>query len=153
MSSLNQATLIGNLGNDPDVNYTQSNTAVANLSLATNERYKDRNGEYQEKVEWHRVVLWGRQAEIAQQYLRKGSKVYIEGSLQTREWQDKEGVTRQTTEIKAFKMLMLDSKDSGQDARPAAGQQRTTSPRPNQPAPEGVELDNRFDDMDDDLPF
>ncbi|MEX2364114.1 MAG: single-stranded DNA-binding protein, partial [Balneolaceae bacterium] len=81
MSSLNKAMLIGNLGQDPEVRYTQSNTAVATLNIATSERYKDSNGEYQEKTEWHRVIAWSRLAEICQQYLKKGSKVYIEGPI------------------------------------------------------------------------
>ena len=107
---LNKAQIIGRLGQDPEVRYTQSNTAVATLSVATSERYKDKNGEQQEKTEWHRVVAWARLAEICQEYLKKGSLVYIEGTIQTREWEDKDGVKRYTTEIKALSMQMLDSK-------------------------------------------
>ena len=113
MSSLNKVMLIGRLGQDPEVRYTQSNTAVATLNLATNERYKDSNGEYQDKTEWHRVVAWGRTAEICQQYLTKGSMIYVEGPLQTREWEDKQGQKRYTTEVKALQMTMLDSRGSG----------------------------------------
>src|SRR5690625_1587464 len=116
MSSLNKAMIIGRLGQDPDVRYTQSNTAVANLSIATSERYKDKQGEWKENTEWHRVVAWGRLAEICQEYLKKGSQVYIEGPIQTRQWEDKEGQTRYTTEIKALTMTMLDSKGGGDDS-------------------------------------
>ncbi len=145
MSSLNKAMLIGRLGQDPEVRYTQSNTAVANFSLATNERYKDRNGENQERTEWHRIVAWGRTAEVCQEYLNKGSLVYIEGPIQTREWEDKDGQKKYTTEIKALTMQMLDSRgDSGM------GGGNTSAPQ--KPA-QTAEIDSSFDDMDDDLPF
>ncbi len=150
MSSLNKAMLIGNLGQDPEVRYTQSNTAVATLNIATSERYKDSNGEYQENTEWHRVVAWGRTAEICQQYLSKGSKVYIEGPIQTRQWEDKEGQKRYTTEIKALRMVMLDSPSGGGQKPPQPQQQNQKS---SQPMSSNVELDSNFDDMDDDLPF
>lgn len=142
--------LIGNLGQDPEVRYTQSNTAVATLSIATSERYKDSNGEYQENTEWHRVVAWGRTAEICQQYLTKGSKVYIEGPIQTRQWEDKEGQKRYTTEIKALRMVMLDSPAGGGQKSPQPQNQNQQS---SQPMSSNVELDSNFDDMDDDLPF
>lgn len=112
MSSLNRATIIGRLGSDPEVRYTQSNTAVATLSVATSEKYTDKNGERQENTEWHRVVAWGKLAEICQEYLKKGSLVYIEGPIQTRKWENKDGATQYTTEIKALSMQMLDSKSS-----------------------------------------
>jgi single-strand DNA-binding protein len=145
MSSLNKAMVIGRLGADPDVRYTQSNTAVATMSVATTERYKDRNGELQENTEWHRIVAWGRLAEICQQYLKKGSLAYFEGPIQTREWEDKDGQKRYTTEIKALSMQMLDSRgDSGGSSAPAKN---------NKPEPKTVEIDDSFDDMDDDLPF
>lgn len=147
MSSLNKVMIIGRLGADPDVRYTQSNTAVANMSVATTDRYKDRNGELQENTEWHRVVVWNRLAEICQQYLKKGSLVYFEGKLETREWEDKDGQKRYTTEIKAFNMQMLDSR----------GDQGGNAPQQNSGKKQGVaqsaELDEGFDDMDDDLPF
>jgi single-strand DNA-binding protein len=147
MSSLNKAQLIGRLGQDPDVRYTQSNTAVATLSIATSERYKDKNGEQVENTEWHRVVAWGRLAEICQQYLTKGSLVYVEGPIQTRSWEDKEGQKRYTTEIKALQMTMLDSKGGSNDGgNQSAGNQ-------NQPMSSNVELGKDFDNMDDDLPF
>lgn len=110
MASLNKAMIIGNLGADPEVRYTQNNTAVANLSVATTERYKDRNGELQERTEWHRVVAWGRLAEICQEYLKKGSLVYFEGRIETNQWEDKEGQKRYTTEIRALEMQILDSR-------------------------------------------
>jgi single-strand DNA-binding protein len=148
MSSLNKVMLIGRLGQDPDVRYTQSNTAVANMSIATSERYKDSNGEQQERTEWHRVVAWGRTAEICQQYLQKGSQVYIEGPLQTRKWEDKDGQERYTTEVKALQMIMLDSRNAGQgnaNAGPAmAGAE--------QPLSSATDLNSSQDDMDD-LPF
>lgn len=147
MSSLNKAMLIGRLGADPEVRYTQSNTAVATLSIATSERYKDNNGEMQEKTEWHRVVAWGRLAEICQQYLKKGSQVYIEGPIQTRSWEDKDGQKRYTTEIKALQMTMLDSRGGGDTVGDAPDKGASQSLSSN------VELGSNFDDMDDDLPF
>ena len=108
--SVNKVILIGNLGQDPELRYTGSGTAVCNLRLATNESYKDSNGELVEKTEWHSIVAWARLAEICGEYLKKGSQVYFEGSLQTRQWEDKDGQTRYTTEIKAREMMMLDSK-------------------------------------------
>src|SRR5690625_224512 len=111
--SYNSATIIGRLGQDPQVRYTQSNTAVANLSVATSERYKDRDGEYQEKTTWHDVTVWGRKAEVAQEYLKKGSLVHITGPIEKREW-EKDGVKRVSTEIKALTMTMLDSKGNSQ---------------------------------------
>ena len=154
MSSLNKVMLIGRLGQDPEVRYTQSNTAVATLNIATSERYKDGNGEYQEKTEWHRVVAWGRLAEICQQYLHKGSLVYIEGPLQTRQWEDNQGQKRYTTEIKALQMTMLDSKGSGGGNQGGgAPAQSGNSNAQNKPMSSNVELGSNFDDMDDDLPF
>lgn len=146
MSSLNKAMIIGRLGRDPEVRYTQSNTAVATLSVATSERYKDKQGEWQENTEWHRVVAWDRLAEICQEYLKKGSQVYIEGPIQTRQWEDKEGQTRYTTEIKALTMTMLDSKGSG-------GGDASPKPDNSQQVSSSVDLNENFDDIDDDLPF
>ncbi len=143
MSSLNKVMLIGRLGQDPEVRYTQSNTAVATLNLATSERYKDGNGEQQEKTEWHRVVAWGRLAEICQQYLNKGSLIYVEGPLQTRSWEDNQGQKRYTTEIKALQMTMLDSRKSSQQNQPQSNPQMSSA----------TPIDSSFDTMDDDLPF
>jgi single-strand DNA-binding protein len=104
---LNKVMLIGNLGADPETRFTQDGTCVCNLRLATTEKFKNRNGEQQEKTEWHRVVLWGRLGEIANQYLKKGARVYIEGKIETRKWQNKDGQDQYTTEIRATEMKML----------------------------------------------
>jgi len=114
MASVNKAILIGNLGRDPEVRYTPSGTAVANFSVATTENWTNRDGEKQSRTEWHRVVAWGRLGETCGEYLSKGSQVYIEGSIQTNEWEDKEGNKRQTTEIRAWRMQMLGSRGAGQ---------------------------------------
>ena len=107
MASINKVILIGNLGRDPEVKYTQSGTAVANLSLATNEVWTDKAGQKQERTEWHRVVVWGKQAQIVAEHLSKGKQVFVEGSLQTRSWDDREGNKRYTTEVRAVRVLML----------------------------------------------
>ena len=105
--SVNKVILVGRLGRDPETRYTGSGQAVANFSVATDETYKDRNGERQKRTEWHKIVVWGKQAEIAQQYLKKGSLVFIEGRIQSREWQDKEGQKRTSFEIVANNFRML----------------------------------------------
>ena len=113
-SGVNKVILIGNLGRDPEVRYSNAGAAIANVSIATSDSWKDKNtGEPVEKTEWHRVVFYRRLAEIVGEYLKKGSKVYVEGSLQTRKWQDKEGQDRYTTEIVANEMQMLDSRQAG----------------------------------------
>lgn len=109
MASLNKVMLIGNLGRDPEVRYTASGQAVASFNLATTEKFKNRNGDWEERTEWHRVTLWARLAEIAGEYLSKGKTVYIEGRLQTREY-EKDGIKRYTTEIVGEKMQMLSPK-------------------------------------------
>lgn len=152
MSSLNKVMLIGRLGQDPEVRYTQSNTAVATLSLATSERYKDGNGEQQERTEWHRVVAWGRLAEICQQYLHKGSLIYVEGPLQTRSWEDNQGQKRYTTEIKALQMTMLDSRGGGMQNQGAPAMQQQ-APQQSPQMSSATPIDSSFDNMDDDLPF
>jgi len=111
--SLNKVQLIGNLGKDPEVKYTPQGTPVAKITLATNERYKDKDGQWQDRTEWHNVVLWQRLAEIAGEYLRKGGKVYIEGRLQTRSWEGQDGQKRYRTEVVAGTMLLLDSRQQG----------------------------------------
>jgi len=154
MSSLNKVMLIGRLGQDPEVRYTQSNTAVATLNLATNERYRDSNGEYQDRTEWHRVVAWGRTAEVCQQYLTKGSLIYVEGPLQTREWEDNQGQKRYTTEVKALQMTMLDSRggnSGGMGNAPSAPASNAASSAPSSES--GVNKTVNLDDIDDDLPF
>ncbi|WP_456427264.1 single-stranded DNA-binding protein [Rhodocaloribacter sp.] len=148
---INKVILIGNLGQDPELRYTGNGTAVCNMRLATSESYKDANGEWVEKTEWHTVVAWSRLAEICNEYLKKGSQVYFEGSLQTRSWEDRDGNTRYTTEVKAREMLILGSRDGGtgdfsQGARPRPQQQAQSKPR--QPAGD----DYTFA-PDDDLPF
>jgi len=120
MASLNKVMLIGNLGKDPEVRYTAAGTAVASFSLATSEKFKNKNGEWEEKTEWHNITLWARLAEIAGEYLTKGKTVYIEGRLQTRKWQDRDGRDRYTTEIVGDKMQMLSGKGEG-GGRPAGG--------------------------------
>jgi single-strand DNA-binding protein len=116
---VNKVILVGNLGNDPESNELPSGGAVTNISVATSESWKDKKtGQQQERTEWHRVVFFNRLAEIANEYLKKGSKVYVEGSLRTRKWQDKQGQDRYTTEIVASEMQMLDSKDASGDGFP-----------------------------------
>ena len=137
--------LIGRLGADPEVRYTQSNTAVATLSLATSERYKDANGEMQESTEWHRVVAWGRLAEILQQYTKKGSQLYVEGPIQTRAWEDRDGQKRYTTEIKALVIQLLDPRDSSTGAGPSSRDTAMAGSR----ADGGPDLSSE----EDDLPF
>ena len=110
MASVNKVILIGNLGRDPEVRYTPSGTAVANFSLATTENWTNRDGQKESRTEWHRIVAWGRLGEICGEYLSKGSQVYIEGSIQTNEWEDQEGNKRKTSEIRAWRMQMLGSR-------------------------------------------
>ncbi len=124
---INKAILIGNLGADPEVRYTQSGSAVANFNIATKEKWKGQDGEMQEQTEWHRIVAFARLGEICGEYLSKGSKVYIEGRIQTRQWQDKDGNKRYTTEIVARDMKMLDSKGA---ASGGGGHQEPPPPEP-----------------------
>jgi single-strand DNA-binding protein len=159
---VNKVILVGNLGADPEVRYTPNGSAVANIRIATSEAWKDKNtGEPQERTEWHRVALFGRLGEIAGQYLRKGSKVYIEGKLRTRKWQDQQGQDRWSTEIIADQMQMLDSRGAGGGQGQGAGQGPNygTAPQPQNRAPEpagGGAPDNVFpgdSGFDDDIPF
>ena len=150
---INKVILVGNLGADPEIRYTSSGTAVANLRLATTETYMDKNGERTERTEWHRVVLWGKTAETASQYLTKGKQVFVEGRIQTREWQDKDGNKRFSTEIHASNMVML---GRGEGAGPAGPGQNSGRMRSGGEA--GVpEYAGMSDDMgvppEDDLPF
>jgi single-strand DNA-binding protein len=155
---INKVILIGNLGNDPEVRYSQSGAAITNISVATSESWKDKQtGQPQERTEWHRVVFFNRLAEIAGEYLRKGSKVYVEGALRTRKWQDREGQDRYTTEIVASEMQMLDSRGGGQGAQPGSDSYDQSAPRQApaaqpaaQPAAAGGEP---FGEFDDDIPF
>ena len=116
MASVNKVILVGNVGRDPELRYTQSGQPVASFSIATNERFKDRDGNWKDRTEWHRIVAWARLAEICGEYLRKGSPVYVEGRIQTRDWEDKEGNKRQTTEIVALSMQMLGRRGDGAGA-------------------------------------
>lgn len=150
MPSVNKVILIGHLGRDPEIKYMPSGDAVANFSIATTETWKDKNGEKQEKTEWHRICLFGKTAELAGEYLRKGMPVYIEGRLQTREWQDKEGAKRQTTEIVGNSMQFLGSSKEFLDKWGGEAKERTA----NEPAPERPsKAPSKFDDLHDDLPF
>ncbi len=160
---VNKVILIGNLGQDPDVRFTPNGNAVANLSLATDESYKDReSGQMVPKTEWHRIVMFGKIAEIAGQYLKKGSKVYIEGKLQTRKWQNKEGQDVYTTEVVVDingQMQMLDGKPEGQGNQASAPQRQ--APAQSQAAnnggysqaPQQGSMPEPIDDFDSDIPF
>jgi len=119
--SVNKVILVGRLGRDPETRYTGGGQAVANFSVATDESYKDKNGERQKRTEWHKIVVWGKQAEIAQQYLKKGSLIFIEGRIQSREWQDKEGQKRTSFEIVANNFRMLGGRSEGAAAASAGG--------------------------------
>jgi single-strand DNA-binding protein len=121
MMSVNKVILVGRLGKDPETRYTSSGQAVCNFSLATDETYKDRAGERQKRTEWHRIVVWAKQAEIAQQYLHKGSLIYLEGRIQTRQWDDREGQKRTTTEIVATNFRMLGGRGDASAAAAGAG--------------------------------
>jgi single-strand DNA-binding protein len=119
--SVNKVILVGRLGRDPETRYTGGGQAVANFSVATDESYKDKNGERQKRTEWHKIVVWGKQAEIAQQYLKKGSLIFIEGRIQSREWQDKEGQKRTSFEIVANNFRMLGGRSDGAAAGAGGG--------------------------------
>jgi single-strand DNA-binding protein len=172
MASVNKVILLGNLGRDPEVRYTPNGAAVCNLRIATTRNWKNReSGERQEETEWHSVVLYDRQAEIAGEYLRKGRPVYIEGRLKTRKWQDKDGNDRYTTEIVAESMQLMGGRDGGggggmggaggdegggfgdeapRAQRPAAAPRAPAAPQRQAPAPKSS---SGFEDMDDDIPF
>ncbi len=173
---INKVILVGNLGSDPEVRYTPSGTAVANFNIATNESYKNRDGEMVDKTEWHRIVVWDRLAEICGEYLKKGSQVYIEGSLQTRSYEDKDGVTKYTTEIKCREMQMLGGREGGggssDDYDDTRSQQRPQQrsnqggnrggygndrggdrPQQRRAAPAAADYDDGGFTPDDDLPF
>ncbi|MBA3536572.1 MAG: single-stranded DNA-binding protein [Tatlockia sp.] len=157
---INKVILVGNVGIDPDVRYLPNGNAVTTLSVATSESWKDKQtGEKQERTEWHRVVCFNRLGEIAGEYLRKGSKLYVEGSLRTRKWQDQQGQDRYTTEIVASDIQMLDSKGGGSanyDEMGAAPQQQTQQQSARKPQPAAAPAkaaQDAFDELDDDIPF
>ena len=148
MASVNKVILIGNLGRDPEVRYMPSGDAMVSINLATTDNWRDKNGEKQEKTEWHRVVMFGKVAEIAGEYLKKGSQAYFEGRLQTRKWTDKEGQDRYTTEIVADRMQMLGSRSGGSArAMPEDDQNAGTRPAAASQGSGGI------DDLEDDIPF
>ncbi|WP_374339575.1 single-stranded DNA-binding protein [Methyloversatilis sp.] len=175
MASVNKVIIVGNLGRDPETRYAPNGDAICNITVATTDTWKDKQtGEKKEQTEWHRIVFFGRQAEVAGQYLRKGSAVYVEGSLRTRKWQDKEGQDRYTTEIRADQMQMLGSRQGsgGGDSQGGGGYsgggddfdqappQRPSAPRQQAPArPQGApsappaSSSGGFGGMDDDIPF
>jgi single-strand DNA-binding protein len=149
MASVNKVILIGNLGRDPETRYMPDGGAVTNVSIATTDVWKDKQGEKQERTEWHRVAFFGKLAEIAGEYLKKGSQVYVEGRLQTRKWQDKEGQDKYTTEIVADRMQMLGSRQGqGGGDREAGGERSGGGGKP-AARPSG----GKFEDLEDDIPF
>lgn len=154
---INKVILIGNLGGDPEIRYMPSGGAAASLTVATSESWKDKQtGEQQDRTEWHRVVFFNRLAEIAGEYLRKGSKIYIEGSLRTRKWTDKNNVERYTTEIVGNEMQMLDGKGSGASGdnfNQAPQGQQYQQPSSQQNAPQQQKAPAAMEDFDDDIPF
>jgi single-strand DNA-binding protein len=153
MASVNKVIIVGNLGRDPEMRSFPSGDQLANVTIATTDKWKDKQtGEPKEHTEWHRVVFNGRLAEIVGQYLRKGSQVYVEGSLRTRKWTDKDGSEKYSTEIKADQMKMLGGRPEGGE-RPSVPDERTAA-RSQQPAQrQAAPLGSGFDDMDDDIPF
>ena len=163
MASVNKVIIVGNLGKDPEMRSFPSGDQVANITIATTDKWKDKqSGEMKEATEWHRVVFNGRLAEIVGQYLRKGSQVYVEGSLRTRKWTDQSGVEKYTTEIRADQMQMLGSRQGmggpggdeggGYEAPRRAPPARAPAATPQQ-APAATKAASGFDDMDDDIPF
>jgi single-strand DNA-binding protein len=151
---VNKVILVGNLGKDPETRYMPSGSAVTNLTLATSESWKDKQtGDPQERTEWHKIAMFGRLAEIAAEYLRKGSQVYIEGKLRTRKWQDKEGKDRYTTEIVADEMQMLGSKGGGAGAGASAPAAASASQQRPAAVNDSVDSGGPPGDFDDDIPF
>jgi single-strand DNA-binding protein len=155
MASVNKVILVGNVGRDPEMRTFPSGDRVANVSLATTDRWKDKeSGEQKEATEWHRLNFHGRLAEIAGEYLRKGSQVYVEGSLRTRKWTDKDGVEKYTTEIRVDNMQMLGGKrEDGGGQGGGSGPSRAPAPASQGRAPAAQKPAHGFDDMDDDIPF
>ena len=148
---INKVIIVGNLGRDPEVRYTASGAAVANVTVATTDAWKDKQtGEQQERTEWHRVVFFGRLAEIVGEYLKKGRQIYVEGRLQTRKWEDQQGQERYTTEIVANEMQMLGGRGDVSDPGSAPrGEERESA----ESGAGGKASSNKFDDFDDDIPF
>ena len=168
MASLNKVMLIGNLGRDPEIRYMSSGDPVATLALATTSVWNDKNGQKQESTEWHRVIFFGKQAEICQQYLKKGSSIYVEGKIQTRKWTDNSGTERYSTEIRGDLMQMLGGRNSnaspqdgdipfdaqhGRDMNHTRSQQSNPSSRPAPPSRQEQQTIHAITDLDDDIPF
>ena len=155
MASVNKVIIIGNLGRDPETRYMPDGGAITNISVATTDTWKDKNGEKQEKTEWHRVAFFGKLAEIAGEYLKKGSQVYVEGRLQTRKWQDKDGQDKYTTEIVANVMQMLGSRQGMGGGAPDRGDSGEVRESRGAPAgkPAAAKSGGKFDDFEDDIPF
>ena len=156
--SVNKAIIVGNLGADPDVRSTNSGTRVANLSVATSRRWNDRQGQQQEKTEWHRIVLWDKLAEIGERYLKKGDQVYIEGEIEYRQYEDKDGVTKYMTEIRARELVMMGSGGGPGGGGGGGGSFQSRQPQPARSG--GKAEESNYDDFsadfpegDDDLPF
>jgi single-strand DNA-binding protein len=157
MASVNKVILIGNLGADPETRYLPSGDAVTNIRIATSEKWKDKSGEQQEHTEWHRIAFFGKTAEIAGEYLKKGSPVYVEGRIRTRKWQDKEGQERFSTEIVADRMQLLGARGAGASggAEPMAREPAATAAggATGGGKPQPQKKGGAFDTMDDDIPF
>ena len=151
MASVNKVILVGNLGADPETKYLPSGDAVTNIRMATTDRWKDKaSGEMKEATEWHRIAFFGRLAQIAGEYLKKGSQVYVEGRIRTRKWQDKEGQDRYSTEIVGDTMQMLGSRSGAGEPRPES--MKSAEPK-GAGAPMAKKPAGKFDDMEDDIPF
>jgi single-strand DNA-binding protein len=152
MASVNKVIIVGNLGADPETRYTPSGDAIANIRVATTDRWKDKaSGEMKEATEWHRISFYGRLAEVAGQYLKKGSQIYVEGSLRTRKWQDKEGQDRYSTEIRGDVMQMLGRREGGGEPRSQpAMESKAAEPKGGAAAKKPA---GKFDDLEDDIPF
>jgi single-strand DNA-binding protein len=154
MASVNKVIIVGNLGADPETRYTPGGDAVTNIRVATTDKWKDKtSGEMKEATEWHRIAFFGRLAEVAGEYLKKGSQVYVEGSLRTRKWQDKDGQDRYSTDIRGDVMQMLGRREGGgaprEEGAPRGGEAKALGEaKPAQKKPAG-----KFDDMEDDIPF
>ena len=153
MASVNKVIIVGNLGADPETRYTPGGDAVTNIRVATTDKWKDKtSGEMKEATEWHRISFFGRLAEVAGEYLKKGSQVYVEGSLRTRKWQDKEGQEKYTTEIMANEMKMLGSRSGSGEPR-AEAPAESRAPAEPRAAAAAKKPAGKFDDMEDDIPF
>lgn len=152
MAGVNKVILVGNLGADPEVKYLEGDNVVANLRLATTEAYKDRSGNRVEQTEWHDLELWGQQAKIAEQYLKKGSQIFVEGKIKSDTWQDEQGQNRKKVRIRVLSFTMLGGKPDGAPSSPSQPSMSTSSaPRPSTPVSSAPDID--LADTDDDLPF